>query len=250
MAKRGGMRRPEKARRGQGTPAGYGPEVPPELAMVAWLLDPERREATRRRFIDGKGGSLEGRLYKYAHSRPPASDHGFIGLQFMTAEQCFSGEGDKRLGEKYLNLPPGVVDPSKRPQAAPQNSSEDIAQRLHREAWALVHDPEYVDALERRIDDGKASQMAALHLEIAVQKAREPQKWRPRRPFRFLSEHPPGLIDPLAERERTMIAAREAQDQLEARARQEARDPQAAGATVAPEDPSDPDSPVLYSEES
>jgi hypothetical protein len=49
------------------------------------------------------------------------------------------------------------------------------------------------------------------------------------------------MPDPLAERERIMIERRQADDELEARAREEAQTQQAAGPAVAPDESADPD---------
>jgi hypothetical protein len=224
-----------------------GPELPPEFATFAWLLDPERRETMRRRFVDGKGGAMERWVTKFAYSRPLAPEHGIVGMRFMTVEQYMQGEGN-RPGPKYLNLPPGVGYDSGPPEAGVKTSGEDLASRLHRAAWELVRDPEYVEALHRRINDGKAPAMERLLAELLDEKSRNPETWRPRKSFCFLSKHPPWLMDPLAERERIMIEAQEAEAVLQARVREEARTKQATAAAAPPDEPSDDEALELYEE--
>ena len=212
----------------QSTNAVGEPALPPEFAIFAWLLDPERRETMRRRFIDGKGGAMERRITEFAYSRPPAPEYGYIGWRYMTTEQYLRGEGNKP-GPKYLNLPPGVVCPEFA-QGKEKSWEDNLEVRLHEAAWALVQDPEYRHALQRRIDDGKAPAMQRLLWDIAEQHVRKPEMWRPRLPFCFLSVHPPWMMDPLAERERLFIEAQEAEAAL-------------------PEDPLDPDALELYQPE-
>jgi hypothetical protein len=59
-------RRVREAHGVQSTNAVGEPALPPEFAIFAWLLDPERRETMRRRFIDGKGGAMERRITEFA----------------------------------------------------------------------------------------------------------------------------------------------------------------------------------------
>ncbi len=110
-------------------------------------------------------------------------------------------------------------------------------------ARELVEDPEYQEALRRRLADSKAPRMMRLLLQWPDQKARDPQElWRGKPPLTVVLKHLPGQYDPLAEntRQRQMIEAK-AREEQKARARQEARDKQSADAT--PEDP--PESEVL-----
>jgi len=73
--KRRGSCAPREEHRAQITQARGGPEVPPELGMIAWLLqDPAAREGLRRQLIDGKAGDLEPLLWKLAYSGPRESD--------------------------------------------------------------------------------------------------------------------------------------------------------------------------------
>jgi hypothetical protein len=236
QTKRGGTGRARKVGCAQRTRAGGGSELPPHLAIFAELLDPEPRETMRRRLIDGRGGAMERRITKFASRRPPAPEYGYVGWRFMTIEQYMQGEGNKP-GPKYLNLPSGVVHPEFA-QRRPKSLEDNLEARLHEAACALVQDPEYRHALQRRIDDGKAPAMQRLLRDIAEQHVRKPETWQPRLPFCFLSEHPPWMIDPLAERERIMIEARTAQDELEARAREAARTKQPTAAAARPDDPS------------
>jgi hypothetical protein len=195
----------------------------------------------RRRFVDGKGGAMERWVWKFAYSRPPAPEYDYIGMRFMTIEQYMRGEGNKP-GPKYLNLPPGVVYNAGPPR------TEDWASRLHRAAWALVEDSEYIVALERRVDDGTASAMERLRAELLEERARKPEMWRPRLAFCFLSKYLPWEMDPLRERERIFIEARKAEDELEARAREEARTNHHTAAAAPPDDLSDGEGLELYEE--
>jgi hypothetical protein len=169
-------------------------------------------------------------------------------MRFMTMDQNFRGEGAKP-GPKYLNLPPGAVDRSGRTEAGAGISWESLALQLHQAAWALVQDPEYVEALQRRIDDGKAPAMECLLCELIEQNSRKPEVWRSKKPLVFVSEVPPWLMDPLAERENAMSERQAEQEEQEARIRQETRDQEAARPAAAPDEPSDPDALELYQPE-
>jgi hypothetical protein len=239
--------RAREAHRAQSTNAVGEPAFPSELAIFAWLLDPPRLETMRRRFIDGKGGAMERWVWKFAYSKPLAPEHGISGMIFKSIDQHFSGVSAKP-GQKYLNLPPGTVERSGRPQAGAESEWANLALRLHQAAWALVQDPEYVVALQRRIDDGKAPVMERLLCEITEQNSRKPETWRPRKLLSFLSKHPPFLMDFLAERERIMIEAQEAEEALQARAREAARTKQATAPATPPDDPSDGEVLEVYEE--
>jgi len=102
-----------------------------------------------------------------------------------------------------------------------------VASDVCRMARALVEDPEYLAALERRLADGKAPQMMRFLLQWPDQKARDPQELRRGKPpLTVVMKYLPG--DPRMGE----ATAREE----EARAQQAARDKPAA-----PADSSDPD---------
>ena len=86
-----GSRSSQEEHRAQMTQAGGGPELPPEVGLIAWLLqDPAAREALRRQLIDGKAGAIEPLLWELAYSglleqeedRPRS-------IRFITREQFF-----------------------------------------------------------------------------------------------------------------------------------------------------------------
>jgi len=241
-------RRAREAHRAQSANAVGEPALPSELAIFAWLLDPARLETMRRRFIDGKGGAMERWVWKFAYSKPLAPEHGISGMIFKSIDQHFSGVSAKS-GQKYLNLPPGTEERSGRPQAGAESGWANLALRLHQAAWALVRDPEYREALQRRIDDGKAPAMERLLCELIEQNSRKPEVWRPKKPLVFVSEVPPWLMDPLAEREKAMLERQAEQEEQEARIRQETRHQEAARPGAAPGEPSDPDALELYQPE-
>jgi len=110
---------------------------------------------------------------------------------------------------------------------------------VRRMARELVEDPEYQEALRRRLVDRKAPTMMRLLLQWPDQKARDPQElWRGKPPLTVVFKHPLGY-DPLAEQTRLMI------EKQTARERQEQREKQTAAASPPPEDPPDPDTPEL-----
>src|SRR5260370_37885761 len=165
-------RRAQEAHPVQGTNAVDESALPPELAIFAWLLDPARRETMRRRFIDGKGGPMERWIWKFAYSRPLAPEHGIVGMRFMTVDQNFRGEGAKP-GPKYLNLPPGAVDRSGRPDGEAGISWESLAARLPRAAGAPGPGPHYHDPPPRPGRGGDAPRMARPPREITEEDAAE-----------------------------------------------------------------------------
>jgi len=257
MAKRTTQRRSRAAEehRAESTNAGSKPEVPQDLAMIVWLLAPERIETLRRELIDGKAGDTELLLWKLAYSGPLEPDEaGPNIMRFMTLEQFLRGEAFKP-GPPYLNAPPGLewgrpqeVKPDEalgasNPEGgAPGNwtrlNGKKLAASLRTAARALVEDPEYREALARRIDDGKAPRMRRLLWQLADQKSREPEALRPRKlPLSFISDHLPWdpAHDPMREQGERMIEAK-AREEEEARARQAAAAKQAAAAPEEPEE--------------
>ena len=80
-----GARSAREAHRAESTNAGSKPEVPQDLAMIVWLLAPERIETLRRQLIDGTAGSIEPLLWKLAYSGPcePEGDP----IRWITTEQ-------------------------------------------------------------------------------------------------------------------------------------------------------------------
>ncbi len=89
--KRRGSRSPREEHRVQTTQAGGGPEVPPELGMIAGLLqDPAAREALRRLLIDGKASDLEPLLWALAYSGPLEQEEDRPrSIRFIPREQFF-----------------------------------------------------------------------------------------------------------------------------------------------------------------
>ena len=119
-----------------------------------------------------------------------------------------------------------------------------VASDVRRMARALVEDPEYLAALERRLADGKAPRMMRLLLQWADQKARDPQeRRRGKPPLTVAMEYLPG--DPAGDsmREQTrMIEARAREEEARARQAGDARAQQVArDKPAAPADASDPD---------
>jgi hypothetical protein len=264
VAKRDRARRVRGASRAEGTTAGSvsGPAVPQDLAMIVWLLAPEGIETMRRQLIDGKAGDIEPRLWKLAYTEPFEQQGVGRRIRYMNLEQFLRGEADKP-GPPYLNAPPGLEwgrngKPGEDPIARTQGRHhlqdgarvkwDQVAVDIRRAARALVEDPEYREALGRRIADGKARTMPRLLWEWAERKSREPADRQPRKTMAFVTEVLPWLNDPLAERTRIMIEAQEADEAQQARVREEAGNKLAAAAP--PEDPPDPDALELYQPES
>ena len=139
--------------------------------------------------------------------------------------------------------PDEALGPSNPEGGAPGNrtklNGKQLAAALRTAARALVEDPEYLEARSRRIDDGKAPRLRRLLWELADQKSREPEAFRPRKlPFCFISDYLPWdpARDNMREQMDRMIAAK-AREEEEARAREAARD---RPAPPTPEEP-DPD---------
>jgi len=80
-----GARSAREAHSAESTNAGSKPEVPQDLAMIVWLLAPERIETLRRQLIDGTAGSIEPLLWELAYSGPcePEGDQ----IRWITFEQ-------------------------------------------------------------------------------------------------------------------------------------------------------------------
>jgi hypothetical protein len=122
-----------------------------------------------------------------------------------------------------------------------------VASDVRRMARALVEDPEYLAALERRLADGKAPQMMRLLLQWADQKARDPQERRRGKPpltvaMKYLPGDPAG--DSMREQTQRMIEAKAREEEARARQAGDARAKQAARdkpAALPPADASDPD---------
>jgi hypothetical protein len=96
-AKRRGSRSAREAHRAESTNAGSKPEVPQDLAMIVWLLAPERIETLRRQLIDGTAGAIEPLLWKLAYSGPcePEGDP----VRWITIEQL-KQEGAAKTAEE------------------------------------------------------------------------------------------------------------------------------------------------------
>ena len=113
-----------------------------------------------------------------------------------------------------------------------------VALDVRRKARALVEDPEYLAALDRRLADGKAPRMMRLLLQWADTKSRDPEELRRGLPpvtvaSKYLPWDPRG--DPMRVKTQQEARARQEED---ARAQQAARDKPAA---LPPDDPSAPD---------
>ena len=113
-----------------------------------------------------------------------------------------------------------------------------VALDVRRKARALVEDPEYLAALDRRLADGKAPRMRRLLLQWADTKSRDPEELRRGLPpvtvaSKYLPWDPRG--DPMRVKTQQEARARQEED---ARAQQAARDKPAA---LPPDDPSDPE---------
>ncbi len=251
MAKRAKRRRSRtaEAHRAESTNAGSKPEVPQDLAMIAWLLAPEGIETLRRQLIDGKAGQIEPLLYTFAYSGPLEPER--TRPRWVRAAQFWA--------EPAGHAPP---DPPKADDRKPSNPGgekigsasgyqinwDKVVLDLRRRARALVEDPAYQESLRRRLTDGKAPRMMALLLRWPEKKSRDPyERRRGKPPLTIVMDHLPGEYDPLAEREGAMIEAQQADEALQARVREGAGIKQAAAAP--PEDPPDPDALELYQPE-
>jgi hypothetical protein len=177
----------------------------------------------RRRVDDGKANAIEVQLHGIAYSGPV--DAG-LRMQHMTFEQCLAGASLKP-GPPYLNAPPGQEWGVKGPPV--ESGEASLIAYVRRMARAFVEDPGYEETLDRRIADGKAPHMERWRLKKSLEDGARPR----RPPLAFIGKTLPWLNDPLAEREREMIAAQEAQEREE--------HDQAAAAAAALEEPSDPD---------
>lgn len=185
--------------------------------MLTHWLDPERRESLLRLLIDGKAGAMERELWDLAE---------------------FEQEPKKPRAWQFTNSKGEDITP---PLLKAYNEAR-APRRSEVQEWAraLIEHPAYQEALQRRIDDGKAPTMHARLLRIKETQARaEPEE----PPFIWHNAYgdwlPWDAEHDRMPREKTqrMIEAKE-REEKEARAQQAAPDKQAA---AAPEEPVDPD---------
>jgi hypothetical protein len=80
-----GARSAREAHRAESTNPRSKPEVPQDLAMIVWLLAPERIETLRRQLIDGTAGSIEPLLWELAYSGPYEAEGD--SMRWITIEQ-------------------------------------------------------------------------------------------------------------------------------------------------------------------
>ena len=196
----------EPAREPNGT---SGPSV------LTDLLDAKRRENLLRRLIDGTAGAVELALWDVAdfEEAPP---------KLPTPWRYINRKGED-ITPPQLNA---AIE-----ARAPRRSEV--------QEWArtLLMVPAYQEALQRRIDDGKASAIHARLVRIKeVQSHAEPQK----EPFTYIIAYGDFLpwdprSDPLREKTQRMIEAKEREEE-QARAQQAAPDKQAAAAPEEPEE--------------
>jgi len=243
MAKRTTHRRSRAAEehRAESTNAGSKPEVPQDLAMIAWLLAPQGIETLRRQLIDGKAGPIEPLLYTLAYSGPLEPDAERRSVRFVTTAQFWAEQAGH-----------AVADPPKADDRKPSNPGgekigsasgyrikwDKVVLDARRRARALVEDPGYQESLRRRLADGKAPKMMALLLRWPEKKSRDPYELRRGKPpltvaTKYLPWDPRG--DPMREQGERMIEAK-AREEEEARARQAAAAKQAAAAPEEPEE--------------
>jgi len=183
-----------------------------EPRVLKAVLDPKRRETLIRRLIDGKAGAVELALWDVAdfEEEPPRRPTLFRHIN--------------RKGEDITPPQLNAVGAAQAPQ------------RSEVKEWArgLLMEPRYQEALERRIDDGKASVIHARLVRIkAKQSHAEPQK----EPFTLMNAYGDFLFwdarsDPMREKCERMIEAKERKEK-EARAQQATPGKQAA---AVPED--------------
>lgn len=238
--------RPERAN------AGLGLAVPQDLVMLAELLAPDRVETLRRQLIDGTARDIEPFLYKFAYSGPLEPEAERRSVRFMTWE----GWEAEQTGQTPPDRPKAVDQNKRRASTAGSDLRggyrikwDRVVLDLRRRARALVEDPRYLESLRRRLIDGKAPRMMRLLLQWPDKKARDPEEQgRGKPPLTVVMDHLPGTYDPLAERQKAMIAALEADEALQARAREEARTKQATAEAAPPDDSSDGEELELYEE--
>jgi hypothetical protein len=200
-------------------------DYPPSLDRIV-LQDPVAREDLRRQLIDGTAGSLEPLLWKLAYGGPP--DVKRPPLRILTTGRFPCCPPDLDAGHR--------LEPS-----SGNGAGTTLPADFRKAVRALVDDPDYQEALERRIADGKAPRMRHVLWEMAEQKLRDPGALRS--PLTFLAgDHYPWCpaVDPLRERTEHMLAEQRREE--EARAQQAARD---KPATATPEEP-DPDELEVY----
>jgi hypothetical protein len=238
MAKQAKRRRARAAEepRAERMNAGREPDRRQDLAMIVWLLAPERIETLRRRLIDGAAGAIEPFLYTLAYDGPLDSGPPVI----WVASEPLAAEAGHTPAD-----PPKAEGRETNPAGGGKTESESgngirwdkRAMEVRRAARALVEDPEYQESLRRRLDDGKAPQMMRLLLQWPAMKSHDPRELRRGKPplvvgsMKYLPWDP--RADPLRERAQRMIEAKARQEE-EARARPAAPDKQAA---ATPEDP-------------
>ncbi len=224
------------------------------------LADSISQQALHRELIDGRAGRLEPLLWKLAEdvplgARPPESGIRFYNCSYdeylalqgkpieapylaATARGRDHSSGNRGGGK-------GVTAPGSTGQQAPAAGPKRIAfdkpiAEVRQLAFALVADPEYQDALFRRIQDGRAREMQAVLLRLPDRAANHPA-WQAvgRRPLTLICgpKH-----DPMAEQTRRMVEA-QLQEEEELLRRQAHPEPQTA--TTSPEEAIDPDEPEV-----
>ncbi len=233
---------------------------PPQLVLLHQMLtDPIGRETRRRQLIDGRAGRLEPLLWKLAEdvplgSRPPERgtrfyrdyDEYLLALQGKPIEAPHPAaaakgrersSGDRGAGE-------GVTAPGTTGQKAQAAGPKRIAfEKVKAEVWkwahALVTDPEYLDALFRRNQDGRALQMLAMLLRFPERAAKHPA-WQAvgKRPLAIIGVSFDPKNDPMAEQTQKMAEAQLQED--EELLRRQAQ-PEQQTATTSPEEATDPD---------
>lgn len=249
MAKQAKRRRARAAEepRAERTNAGREPDRRQDLAMIVWLLAPERIETLRRRLIDGTAGAIEPFLYTRAYDGPLDSEPSLI---WVASEPLAAAEAGHTPAD-----PPKAEGRETNPAGGGKTESESgngirwdkRAMDVRRAARALVEDPEYQESLRRRLDDGKAPQMMRLLLQWPAMKSHDPRElWRGKPPLAYGSKYLPWdpRADPLRERAQRMIEAKAREEEARARQAGDARAQQAARekpAALPPADASDPD---------
>lgn len=194
----------EPAREPNGT---SGPSV------LTHLLDPMRRESLLRRLIDGTAGAVELALWDVADFEEEPH-------RLPTRWRYINRKGE--------DITPPLLNASGEAHAPRRSEVQEWAR-------ALLMDPVYQEALQRRIDDGKAPAIHARLVRIKeTQSHAEPEK----EPFTFINAYGDFLPwdprgDPMREQCERMNAAK-AREEEEARAQEAAPAKQAA---AAPEDP-------------
>ncbi len=228
--------------------------IPPQLVMLLRMLaDPISQHTLWRQLIDGRAGRLEPLLWKLAEDVPlgperrirfyycnydeyPSALHWKpieAPYRAGTAKGRDHSSGDRGAGD-------GVTAPGSRDQKAQAAGPKRIAfdkvkAEVRKGAHALVTDPEYLDALFRRIQDGRAPHMQAMLLRWPERAAKHPA-WQAvdRRPLDVICgpKH-----DPMAEQTQKMVEAQLQEE--EEPSRRQAQPAQQT--TTSPEGATDPD---------